>query len=352
MKIKHAILASLAFGLLFTSCENDNDDNKRSLGDYDRGILISNEGPFQNGSGTVSYVSYDLNEVENEIYKKVNNEDLGNIVQSIGFYDKKAFIVVNNSNAIVVADRFTFKKLGAITEGLHNPRYFTAANGKGYVTNWGDPNDNNDDFVAIINLVDFTVEGTIPVEFGPEVLEEENDMVYVAHQGAWGFNNKISVIDPATDKVVKIIPVGDVPNSMAFDDADNLWVMCAGKPSYSGEETKGELVKINTTTNTVANTFEFTTTDHPKQLVEEDNSIYYTLNSNVYSMTATATSLPTSPLLEGVSFYTMRVDDGKLYGTDAKDYNSKGDLTIYNINSKEIIKTIPVGIIPGGIYFN
>ncbi|NKI27262.1 YncE family protein [Arenibacter sp. 6A1] len=352
MKIKHAILASLTLGLVFTSCENGDDDNRQSLGDYDRGILISNEGPFQNGTGTVSYVSYDLEVAENEIYKKVNGEDLGNIVQSMGFYNKKAFVVVNNSNSIVVVDRFTFKKLGEIKEGLLNPRYFTAANGKGYVTNWGDPNDNNDDFVAIINLVDFTVEGTIPVEFGPEVLEEENDMVYVVHQGAWGYNNKISVIDPASDKVVKTIPVGDVPNSIAFDDADNLWVMCGGKPEYSGAESNGMLVKINTATNTVANTFEFTTTDHPKQLDIEDNIIYYALNKNIYSMPASAASLPTSALLENVSFYAMRVDDEKLYGTDAKDFNSRGDLTIYNLNSKEIIKTIPVGIIPGGIYFN
>ncbi len=84
--------------------------------------------------------------------KTTNDEDLGNIVQSIGFSEEEAFVIANVSNKINIVNRYTFEKIASITEGLNNPRYFIAANGKGYVTNWGDTGDDSDDFVAIINL--------------------------------------------------------------------------------------------------------------------------------------------------------------------------------------------------------
>lgn len=48
----------------------------------------------------------------------------------------------------------------------------------------------------------------------------------------------------------------------------------------------------------------------------------------------------------------MTVKDGKLYGTDAKDYASQGDLLIYDIETKELTNTLTVGVVPRGVYFN
>ena len=39
-----------------------------------------------------------------------NDEDLGNVVQSIGFTENEAFIVANVSNKINVVNRYTFEK--------------------------------------------------------------------------------------------------------------------------------------------------------------------------------------------------------------------------------------------------
>jgi hypothetical protein len=57
-------------------------------------------------------------------------------------------------------------------------------------------------------------------------------------------------------------------------------------------------------------------------------------------------------VLEGFGFYTMVVNNGRLYGTDAGDYASKGTLTIYDLNTKLAIDALTVGIVPGGVYFN
>src|SRR5690606_5971654 len=89
---------------LFISCSNDDDPQNDPIPAtaYEKGILVTNEGPFGNGSGTVSFISEDFTSVFHDIYNNVNGEDLGNVVQSMGFSDENAYIVVGNSNKVVV----------------------------------------------------------------------------------------------------------------------------------------------------------------------------------------------------------------------------------------------------------
>ena len=351
MKIRNVFFPLLIIGLSW-SCSNDDEEIQEPMGDYANGILVSNEGPFSNGTGTVTFISEDLSVVNNGIYKMTNDEDLGNVVQSIGFTENEAFIVANVSNKINVVNRYTFEKIASITDGLNNPRYFIEANGKGYVTNWGDTADETDDFVAIINLQNYTVEGTISVILGPEAILAKDNTVYVAHQGAWGQNNKVSVINTSSNELIKTLTVGDVPNSMQLDASGNLWVLASGKPAYTGDETAGMLTKINTGTNEVDNSFQFETTQHPSSLNLDAGILYYRLGDTVFEQSLSATSLNMETVLEGVSFYTMVVNNGRLYGTDAGDYASNGTLTVYDLNTELTIKALTVGIIPGGIYFN
>ncbi len=353
MKSSSILTSIFVLGLLTASCSNDDGGTTiEPSGDYENGILVSNEGPFGNGTGTVTYFSKDLNVTENSIYNTVNGEDLGNIVQSIGFTDDEAYIVANNSNKITIVNRFTFEKLGAITEGLVNPRYFVAVDNTGYVTNWGDPFDETDDYVAVLDLQNFTVVGTIPVGLGPERIVVKENTVYVAHQGAYGQNNKITAINAENNTIVEIITVGDVPNSLEMDNQGNLWVLSGGSPSYTNNETGGKLTKINTTNNTVINTWEFQSTDHPSLLCSNGSDLYFQLNGAIFSMETTEADLPSVPEFGGVFFYAMAVKDDKIYGTDAKDFASQGSMTVYDLTSKAAIKTVTTGIIPGGIYFN
>lgn len=351
MKIRNVFFPLLIIGLSW-SCSNDDEEIQEPMGDYANGILVSNEGPFSNGTGTVTFISEDLSVVNNGIYKMTNDEDLGNVVQSIGFTENEAFIVANVSNKINVVNRYTFEKIASITDGLNNPRYFIEANGKGYVTNWGDTADETDDFVAIINLESYTVEGTISVVLGPEAILAKDNTVYVAHQGAWGQNNKVSVINTTSNELIKTLTVGDVPNSMQLDASGNLWVLASGKPAYTGDETAGVLTKINTGTNEVDDSYQFETTQHPSSLNLDAGILYYRLGDTVFEQSLSASSLNMETVLEGVSFYTMVVNNGRLYGTDAGDYASNGTLTVYDLNTELTIKALTVGIIPGGIYFN
>ncbi len=62
----------LAIGMLFTSCNNDDDSTVVPRGDYEDGILVSHEGNFGQGNASVSYLSYDFTVKEDNIFSTVN----------------------------------------------------------------------------------------------------------------------------------------------------------------------------------------------------------------------------------------------------------------------------------------
>ncbi len=337
--------------LLLASCSSDDDNtNNEPLGDYENGILITNEGPFQNGTGSISFISEDFSNTENTIYNNVNDSDLGSIVQSMEFYGNDAYIVVNNSHKIEVVNRHTFEAIATITEGLNNPRYFVAAGSNGYVTNWGDPNDESDDFVAIIDLTSNTVTSTISVAFGPEKIIESRGNLYVAHKGGYSQNNILTIIDTESNSFITTLEVGDVPNSMVISEG-NLWVICEGNPNWTGNETNGRLVKIDVDTNVAVQSFDFDLSQHPTSLTIDNTSMIYNLDGGVFSMDTSSTSLPTTSIIDGF-FYTMIANNGMLYTTDAGDFASNGTLKIFDLVTNAEVQSMEVGIIPGGVYFN
>ncbi|MFD2432632.1 hypothetical protein ACFSO9_03210 [Mesonia maritima] len=156
MKKTTRFLALIFCSVLFlTSCSNDDDftppeDSKNpeepgeEQGKYKNGIFVLNEG----GIGTVTYISDDLENVEQTIFQNVNEgEDLGGYAQSIFFEDDLAYIISNGSNLITVVNRYTFELVGKVDSGLEVPRYGVIYNGKAYVTNQGDTLDGGvDDF--------------------------------------------------------------------------------------------------------------------------------------------------------------------------------------------------------------
>lgn len=337
-------------GLLFVACSSDDDSATEYIPEaFENGILITNEGPFNNGSGTITYVSNDFTTVAQNIYRTKNGKELGNIVQSMGFQNDNAYIVVSNSQKIIIANRYTFQSVDSITTGLDNPRYFIGADGnKGYVSNWGDPNDNSDDYIAVMDLRNNTISATIPVAFGPEKMVAYNNRIYVAHQGAYGQNNLVSVISGTN--VESTITVGDVPNSMVVSGND-LYVLCGGNPSYAGTETAGSLVKIDLSTGQVSQTYTFETNQHPSSLTIDATNLIYNLDGKVYKVNTASIFLPGTNIIDG-SFYTLEAKNGKLYAADAKDFASKGSLNIYDLSTNQLIQDFQTGIIPGGIYFN
>jgi YVTN family beta-propeller protein len=367
MKFSKLLSATLAAGFLAVSCSDDDAVTPTKyvpLGKYDSGVLVLNQGGFGHDDASLSYISFDFTKLENDIFSLANPEVvLGDTAQDIAFNGQFAYVILNGSNTIQIVNRYTMKHIGTIDTGLSNPRYMAIYNNKGYVTNWGDGVNTGDDYVAVINLATRTVTSSIPVTEGPERILEHNGKLYVAHMGGYGFGNKISVIK-TSDSSVSTITVGDVPNAMQLNGND-LWVSYGGKPSFSGAQSAGGLVKINTASDAVEHAYAYTAvTTHPQNLVIDGNFAYYTIDSGVYKYQLDNASLPTTAAFtttdQGVyGVYTMAIRQHNLYVADAGNYIDPGKVHIYSLGTAvgqsalgTLEESFTVGIIPAGFYFN
>ena len=346
MKINKFAILSIAFSTLFISCDKDEIETGS---DYSNGILVSGEGSGA-GTGSVSFIPQDLSTSTDLIYKIENGSELGINLQSMELSDSKIYISVDNQNTITVVDRVTFEEVGSIKTQLFTPRHMEIVGDKGYSTNWGSTTDDTDDFIAIIDLGLNTVTSKIPVALGPERILEKNGKLYVSHKGGFDTNNKISVIDIATE-VVTEISVADKPDELIVDNSDVLWVLSSGNEKWTGNESHGSITKINTTSDSVIESFDFETTEHPKLMEISGDKIYYLLDEILYKMDVTAEALPSSSYMEVGDINGMSINNSRLY-TVVASYTALSDLNVYSVTSNEMISTLKVSLGASKIYFN
>lgn len=342
MKFKNLYLGIIASAFLFASCsDNDDADNDVSLGVYDNGVFIVNEGNFSSANASLSYISNDLATFQNDIFKVVNTPaTLGDVAQSLSFSSDKAFIVVNNSNEVKVVNRYTLKSLGVITEKIENPRYSVVLNDKLYVTNAVS------NAVTVYNTTTNAYIASIAVGKTVEKIVTANGKLYVMN-GAYGSGNQITVINPATNTVSTTITVENGINSIEEKNG-SVYALC-------GNTTNSKLFKINTTSDT-ATAIETTTLKGALNMDIDGNKIYYTIGTGVYAMDLTATTFSETPLFSVTdsswsTFYGFGVIDGKIYSGDANAFTKDGTVTVYS-STGAVLKTVTAGVGPNGFYSN
>src|SRR5690606_8509867 len=286
-KFNLVLFGLMAFSTLFLTACNSDDDNAPSVeetGEFANGVFILNEGGYGNGNSSLSFLS-DAGVLQNNVYENINGELLGDTAQCLYADEDRLFIVLNGSGTIEVVDRYTLEKIGTVSTGISNPRYFLIEHGKGIDSNWGDPTNPADDFIAVIDLTSYSVTSTIPVVEGPERMVAENGKIYVAHSGGWNYGNQISVINASSLNVSAEIPVGDVPNSLEIAN-NKLYVLCGGIPAWTGNETLGEFQVIDIQSNATILSLDFPESQHPANLKISGNELFYTVDSDVFNMEA------------------------------------------------------------------
>ena len=354
MKMNKLTLIALAIGFVFTACTSD-DTNQTVVprGDYENGLIISNEGNFGQGNASVSYVSNDLSTVENEIFNNVNNELLGDTAQSITFLGNLAYIVVNASQKIEVVDRYTFQSVATIGTGLVNPRYMAIVNGLGYVTDWGDGSTDTDDVLAVVDLNTNTIIRTIALGEGPEQIIASGNNLYVSHKGGWNINNIVSKVNIITE-TVSTITVEDEVDDLALDNSGNLIVLCQGANLFwltPPVETSASIVKINTINNSITSTLTFPDGIHPKLMTYSNGKTYFHHSDKVYVLNDGDTALPTTSIID-TPLYGLSVLNNTLYGVKTDFVAGTGELVVYDLSNNTLTDTKSLSVGAAKVYFN
>ena len=340
--------------LIFSACSDDGDDGPRtapSLGEFEKGIIVINQGT-NIGFGSLSFIKKDLSMSFNDVYSSVNTSLLGKNVRSLAFGEQEAFIISGNTNALIAVNRNTMVNTGIIDTDLKNPRQVVAHDGRLYVSNWGDVSNNDDDYIAIFDIFSFQLIEKVAVDAGPEKMVMSNsNRLYVAHYGALETNNKVTVISTRTNSISDVLEVGDGPESLYLDEASVLWVLCEGRSPASGNETFGELYKIETENNhEYSGIFEMPQ-KHPRNLTIDGTALYYSIDNEVYKFNSQGTTLPTSPFLSGIIPSNLTAEGNRLYVCDQRDSINPGELVIVD-SSGNVVNEFVVGVRPIGVYFN
>lgn len=308
---------------------------------YDNGVLIANEGNFGTPNADVSYIDQDNLQITNNIYQTVNNEPLGDVLQNIGIHGDKAYLVLNNSNKIVVVDRASFEQLAVVTDQINLPRYITFANDKFYVSN------SSTTSVGVFNISDNSFVTLIEGFSVVEMMATAGSHVFVMN-GSFGTGNAVSAIDPTTDTVVQSIEVGDGINGIV---SDGTYLYTISKtPSASINKINGETLEIEAT-------LDMPSITGARHIQFKDGMLYFTGNGvNIYQVNADLSSDAT--LLSSVAdnswstFYGFGVFDNYVLSSDANGFTAASIIKVFNKTNGAEVATYSAGIGSNGFYAN
>ncbi|MEJ2544586.1 MAG: hypothetical protein P8Y99_11015, partial [Calditrichaceae bacterium] len=325
-------------------CEKDPTSSNSSVEVKHNGAFIINEGGINKNNGSISFYSPGDQLVQNDIFKRINdNEQLGDIVQSMTVIDSLGFIIVNNSNKIEVVDMNTWEKVKTIDMPPNaSPRYLAdGENGKAYVTNLYGNN------VSVIDLSTIDIIASITVGANPEEITVSDDKAYVANSGG-GDGNTLSVINLPDDQVVSTITVGDNPVSIRKDESGILHVLCWGSWNKG---TKGGIYSVDPNTDTVLDSL-VTDGYSSKLCIGPDNIGYFINNGNILSFSTDTYNVVNDSLIMGGSFYGIAYEpvSRRIFALDAKDYVQDGSLLIYDMMGN-LLESYNVGVSPGSLTF-
>jgi YVTN family beta-propeller protein len=315
---------ALAFsGLLLASCESKNNDATPTPTGTGSNVYITNEGAYGKSTGSVTFFDKNTKAVTPDIFQSVNGRGLGDVVQSMTPYNNYGYVVVNNSNKVEVVSLPDFRSVATINN-LVQPRYMAVAGSRGYVTEWLSSTAGR---VSVIDLATNTVTGTLATGRYPEKPLSYNGLIYVPNSD----ENTLTVIDPTQNKVTSTITVSDGPSSVVADKSGNIWVLCGGITKYDPvtfaviSSTPGALVRFTPSSPTTQLVLPFAAGSPSKlRISPAGDQLYYTLGKSEYRMDATASTLPTTSLINRTfsaltAFYGFDIDpkDNTLYVSDA-----------------------------------
>lgn len=336
------------FASLFTACNKPEDampirtETSRPYGSSERGVFVLNEGNFGWGYGTVDFIDLEKGSVADNIYEQANGNLLGNVLQSASFFAGYFYIVVNNSQKIVVVDPESFVQVGEIEE-LISPRYFLGIDEeKAYVT------DLYANVIHIINPSTFEKTGEISVEGRTEQLLLAGQYAIVASPGT----RELLLINTQTDRIEKTISLEASPNSLQIDKDNFLWVL-TGTDAHQ----QAHLYRYNLADLSLHKDLKISSANSwPSHLAinSSQDTLYY-LHNGVFQMSIQADDFPSSPIItesNATLFYGLNVaPDGHIWLADALDYVQRGWASQYS-HTGVAVDSFRVGVIPNSFLFH
>jgi len=316
------------------------------------GVFVVNEGNFNWGNASVSFINFSNNSVDPDLFEPENKRPLGDVAQSMNISANQGYIVVNNSNAVEIVSLKDFSSIKSMT-GFNSPRDIAFVNAdKAYVTNLlGD--------ITVVSLRTMEVKSVIKTANWTEQMVSFGNMMFVSAIGKYTDPNtsrsaKVLVINTLTDQIIDSIKTGKEPLGMVIDKKEKVWVLCTG--GYDHVEAPS-LIRIDPLLLEVEKTFTFTSAQNiPSRLcINGTGDTLYFIRDGIFQMPVTAATLPTQAIIpsQGRLFYGLGINpaNGNIFASDAVDYVQNGWVYQFSSSNGQLLHSYQVGRIPGSFCF-
>ena len=336
--------------LAFLSCKKDDIEENQNSSEYNNGILVLNEGLFQQNNASLSWIDLSTNEVTNQIFLSTNDRPLGDTGNDMGVYGGKLYIVVNASSTVEVLDKRSLKSIKQVQlqyDGQgQQPRSIAFHLGKAYITSY-------DGYVNILDTTSLIITNRIQVGQNPEGLGVYGNDLFVSNSGGLSFpdvDSTVFKIDLFTHQVTDTFVVGNNPGDLVCDDQGDVYVVKRG--DYS-ENDPSELIRIDQNGDVEQ------TGIHASTLTKNDHQLYisyYNYNSGQGNVSVfdleneilLNNGLINSSEVETLYGFTFHMNKG--YACDAMNFTNSGYIKSFD-EFGDIDQSYHVGLNPTKIIY-
>ncbi len=339
-------LLLLTVSLLPMACDTDPaSPTPPDVPETTHALYIVNEGNFQRNNAELSIFMPDSGRVYNNIFKSLNDFDLGDTGNSITLRDGRAYIVVNGSNKVEILDTKTKLRVGSIQcPAGSSPRHVVFdAHGRACISNL------YSNSISVYDLATSVFVHTIPVGNNPEQMLIDGTTLLVANSG-FGAGRTVSVVNLETATVVKELHVSDNPMFIERLGTTRALVLCCG--AYNdftdpNDDTPGMLFTVDLTRMVLIDSMVIA--GHPQRLTVDGAGHVYTVGSGGIMRIDLATGTSEPDFIPGW-YYSVLCDPdrGVIYVTDPLDYVQPGRLLVFSLSGEKRAE-YPVGVIPGAM---
>lgn len=239
------------------SCKKDDPPQPPAdPGKYENGLLVLNEGLYQQNNASVCFYSIVDGMVYTQSFFTENNRGLGDTANDFEKYSIAGtayiIIVVTVSSQVEIVEARTLKSVAQIPlfDGAQarEPRRVSVYGTKAFVCNF-------DGTITVIDLLSNSIITTISVGSNPDGLAIVGERLYVSNSGGLNFpvyDSTVMVVDMNSYEVVDTIATRINSSAMIVDAQNEIYLLSSG--NYGSVDPA--VLRINTASGTVAEEFD------------------------------------------------------------------------------------------------
>ena len=351
MKSLRLVLSLIWLILIASACSTSEPGVAPPLGEFEKGVLIMNEGAFGVNDGEVFHYDPSSGLIKEDIFRAKNSRPFGGLIQDMIEAEGRIYLVANTGKVEIVNPK-DFGLIGGISLGLDITRSLVVVNQKLFISDWGpyDGDYNNpDSYVAVVNdLNGGPIAKKIPVSSRPEGLIAAGNFIFVACTSA----KKFDVISIATESLVGSVDVEGSPSRFFVTEGRLFLYATDDANAYFHEINPGNYVIARTVKIPISNPTPIATLGEGSEVLIITSTGWPDYVDTVAKVSVNTGQVINPTYYTGSGLYGIgfKVEGKEIYVAENNGFQGNGSVSVLSASGQKV-KNFTVGKGPSGFIF-